>query len=122
MWDKGVILPVAGMRKQSREKMVFLRGAVAIDRYLGGEDLTSIRKELAISISRWQRWWQSFKEVVRSKDQPLPQIQERLRQPLELIEAWLKVWEKHKEKSDLALRLDLDTNPTPPAFKTSQQT
>jgi biotin operon repressor len=121
MWDKGVILPVAGMQKTSREKMLSLRGAVAVDRYLGGEDLTSIRKEMAVSTSRWQRWWQGFKEVVKSKDQPLTQIQERLHQPPELIRAWLEVWDKHKEKNDLISRLDLNNSLISPASGISQQ-
>ncbi|KYH30619.1 MAG: hypothetical protein PWR22_909 [Moorella sp. (in: firmicutes)] len=67
-WQKGVLLPVAGMKKENRQLMRNLWAALAIDRYLSGEDLTILRKNLAISTSRWQRWWQGFKELVQNQD------------------------------------------------------
>ncbi|WP_153018349.1 DUF1670 domain-containing protein, partial [Neomoorella mulderi] len=53
-WQQGVLLPVAGMKKENRQLMRNLRAALAIDRYLSGEDLTALRKDLAISTGRWQ--------------------------------------------------------------------
>jgi len=91
-WQQGVLLPVAGMKKENRRQN--LRGALAVDRYLSGEDLTAVRKDLAISTSRWQRWWQDFKELVQNQDQA-----GLLREPPELLEAWLEIWTRHREKN-----------------------
>ncbi len=71
-WQQGVLLPAAGMKKENRRQN--LRGALAVDRYLSGEDLTAVRKDLAISTSRWQRWWQGFKELVKNQSQPLAEL------------------------------------------------
>ncbi|MBC7324999.1 MAG: DUF1670 domain-containing protein [Moorella sp. (in: Bacteria)] len=108
-WQKRVLLPVAGMKKENRQLMRNLRAALAIDRYLSGEDLTALRKDLAISTSRWQRWWQGFKELVQNRDQPLAELARLLREPPELLEAWWEIWTKHREKDPgIATRLGLD--------------
>jgi hypothetical protein len=108
-WQQGVLLPVAGMKKENRQLMQNLRAALAIDRYLSGEDLTSLRKNLAISTGRWQRWWQGFKELVQNRDQPLAELARLLREPPELLEAWQEIWNRHREKDPgIATRLGLD--------------
>ncbi|CEP68892.1 Protein of unknown function DUF1670 [Moorella glycerini] len=108
-WQQGVLLPVAGMKKENRQLMRNLRAALAIDRYLSGEDLTALRKDLAISTSRWQRWWQGFKELVQNRDQPLAELARLLGEPPELLEAWWEIWTKHREKDPgIATRLGLD--------------
>ncbi|KYH30437.1 hypothetical protein MOMUL_30770 [Moorella mulderi DSM 14980] len=97
------------MKKENRQLMRNLRAALAIDRYLSGEDLTALRKDLAISTGRWQRWWQGFKELVQNRDQPLAELARLLREPPELLEAWWKIWTRHREKDPgIATRLGLD--------------
>jgi len=108
-WQQGVLLPVAGMKRTNRQLMQGLRGVLAIDRYLSGEDLTALRKDLAISTSRWQRWWQSFKELVRNQDRPLAELAGTLQEPVELLTAWREVYEDHRKKDPgLAARLGLN--------------
>lgn len=108
-WQQGVLLPVAGMKKENRQLMRNLRAALAIDRYLSGEDLTALRKDLAISTGRWQRWWQGFKELVQNRDQPLAELVRLLGEPPELLEAWWEIWTRHREKDPgIATRLGLD--------------
>lgn len=66
------------MKKASRQMMWGLRGALAIDRYLSGEDLAGLRKSLAISTSRWQRRWQHFKVETESQDRSPAELAEVL--------------------------------------------
>lgn len=102
-WQQEVLLPAAGMKKENRRQN--LRGALAIDRYLSGEDLTALRKDLAISTGRWQQWWQGFKELVQNQDLAM-------REPPELLEAWLEIWTRHREKNPgVVARLGLDQEP-----------
>lgn len=109
LWQKGAYLPVAGMKKASRQFMQGLRGTLAIDRYLSGGDLTGLRKDLAISTSRWQRWWQEFKELLKNPDQPVEKLAGVLQEPPELLEAWREVWSNHQRKDPgLSTRLGLD--------------
>lgn len=125
LWQQGAFLPVAGMKQENRQLMRGFRGVVAIDRYLSGEDLTRLRKDLAISTSRWQRWWHGFKEVVQNQDQPLEELAKLLGEPLELLEAWRETWSSHQEKDPgLTARLGLDLDQDPwlkPGGTTSRQ-
>lgn len=108
-WQQGVCLPVAGMKKENRRLMQGLRGAIAIDRYLSGADLDGLRKDLAISTSRWQRWWQGFKELVKNPDKPAGELAGLLQEPPELIDAWRKAYTSHLKKDPgLAGRLGLE--------------
>lgn len=102
-WQQGVLLPVAGMKKENRRQN--LRGALAVDRYLSGEDLSTLRKNLAISTSRWQQWWQGFKELVQNQGLAM-------REPSELLEVWWEIWTRHREKNPgVVARLGLDQEP-----------
>lgn len=123
LWQKGAYLPVAGMKKANRQFMQGLRGALAIDRYLSGADLTGLRKDLAISTSRWQRWWQNFKELVKNHDQPLEELAVSVRESLELLEAWREIWANHRKKNPgLVARLGLDqSSPEVPGSTTDRQ-
>ena len=98
LWQEGVLLPVAGMKKESRSLMKGLRAVVAIERYLEGEDLTEVRKRLGISMSRWQRWWQDFKEVARQEDKSPEELSSLLGEPKELVGALREAWKKHKDR------------------------
>jgi hypothetical protein len=106
-WQAGAWLPIAGMKGANREMMRTLRGALAIDRYLAGEDLAQIRRELAIRLTRWHRWWQDFKELVRQEINP-GSTQPLIAQPPEVLAAWQEVWKKHQEQPGLISRLALD--------------
>jgi len=92
-WEQGALLPVAGMRRENRRLMRAPRAVLALERYLQGEDLTEVRKVLAVGTGRWQRWWQDFKAALRG---------EAVRQPPEVIAAWLELATRHPE---LAARL-----------------
>jgi len=71
LWQQGVILPLSGLTKQTREQMTTYRPVLAIKRYLQGEDLTQIRRNLAVSRLTWNQWWQGFQETaVAVKENP----------------------------------------------------
>uniref|UniRef100_A0A7C3Z7A4 DUF1670 domain-containing protein n=1 Tax=Desulfobacca acetoxidans TaxID=60893 RepID=A0A7C3Z7A4_9BACT len=109
LWEKGAYLPVAGMKKANRDLMQDLRGVLVIDRYLGGGDLTAIRRELAVSISRWHRWWHDFKEMVVNGGRQVRQLPRELGTPVEVVESWRKLWVRHLEEDpSLPCRLGLD--------------
>ena len=106
-WREGVLLPVAGMKRDSRSLMRGFRAELAIDRYLSGEDLVEIRKQLAISTGRFRQWWQAFKEVVRHEDKSPEELEGLLGRPGEFIAALKRVWLKHKDKGDILTRIGL---------------
>lgn len=92
-WEQGAFLPVSGMRKENRCLMRAPRAVLALERYLQGEDLTEVRRSLAVSTSCWQRWWQEFKTVLRG---------EEVNQPPEVVKAWSELGGRYPE---LASRL-----------------
>ena len=53
LWQQGALLPLAGLTRATREQMLFPRAVLAVERYLKGEDLTLIRRELAVSRLTW---------------------------------------------------------------------
>ena len=97
LWDQGVLLPICGMTYESRKKLKLPRGVLAVKRYLLGEELTSIRRELAISRIRWQEWWRAFQEAaIRLGDDP-EVVAKDLGYPVELVEGWQSLWEEHRD-------------------------
>ncbi|MEW6458173.1 MAG: DUF1670 domain-containing protein [Bacillota bacterium] len=66
-WEQGVLLPVSGMCRENRRLMKDHRAVLALGRYLGGADPTQVRKSLAVSIRRSQRWWRDFKAVLQGR-------------------------------------------------------
>lgn len=109
LWEKGAYLPVAGMKKANRDLMQDLRSVLAIDRYLGGGDLTTIRRELAVSASRWHRWWHDFKEMVVSDGCQVTRLPREEGIPVEVAESWRRLWARHLQKDPmLPSRLGLD--------------
>jgi hypothetical protein len=61
LWQQGAKLPLAGLTRATREQMRAPRGVLAVERYLQGEELTTIRRELAVSKLQWSKWWRGFR-------------------------------------------------------------
>lgn len=98
-WDRGVLLPVCGMRRENRALMKALRAVLALELYLGGEDLNRVRQNLCISSGRWQRWWRDFKAVLRG---------EPVSQPAEVIAAWQEIGFRYRNTPELQAWLGLE--------------
>jgi biotin operon repressor len=90
-WQQGVLLPLAGMTRAAREQMRVPRAVLAVERYLRGEDLTAIRRELAVSRLQWSRWWRGFQDAVAQTPALLSDF------PAELIAGWQELWPKYRE-------------------------
>ncbi|MFW5891349.1 MAG: DUF1670 domain-containing protein, partial [bacterium] len=54
LWQNGIRCPLCGMKKDYQENMSEFRQTRALKRYLSGEDLEQIRKELFISHTMWE--------------------------------------------------------------------
>lgn len=93
-WEQGVLLPIAGMNIENRQLMQELRPVLAVKRYLEGEELDQIRKDMAISTCRWQKLWHDFKELGRTED--LEELEQQTGQPPEVLAAWKKLWQAHR--------------------------
>ncbi len=109
LWQAGALLPVTGMNKENRALMQEPRPVLALKRYLEGEDLTAIRKNLAISASRWHKLFSDFKEVGREEPLPLEEIARHTDYPIEVLTAWQKLWKQYREA--LSARVVMDKEP-----------
>ncbi len=89
-WQQGVLLPVAGMNTANRQLMHTFRPVLAVKRYLEGEELEKVRRDLAISTGRWQKIWHDFKE--------LGQTGELEHQPPEVRAALKELWQAHRHR------------------------
>jgi REP element-mobilizing transposase RayT len=69
--------------------------------------LTRIRESLAVSTSRWQRWWRDFKTLLR---------EEPVQQPPEVLTAWRELGSQHRD------RIRIDPEETPPRSATDPKT
>jgi len=94
-WQQGVILPLAGMNTENRQLMQILRPVLAIKQYLEGKELYQLRKDLAISYSRWQKLWHDFKEL--GSTATLEQLSSRTAQPLEVLKALQDLFIQHRQ-------------------------
>ena len=108
LWHKGALLPVAGMNTENRKLMQNLRSVLAVERYLKGEDLTRIRKDLAISQSHWHRLWYDFKELARNDKKTAEELENLLSQPREVITSWQKIWGQYQNDTQVKTRLGLE--------------
>lgn len=105
LWEQGATLPIAGMPRAVRAQFRGLRGALALERYLGGEDLTRIRHDLRVSYALWLRWWRGFRLAVQDPDQPAGEVARRLGQPEELVVAWRQLWTRFRDRPGVRERL-----------------
>jgi len=107
-WEAGCILPVAGMTKEHRHKMRELRPVTAVRSYLSGEDLTGIQRRLAISSTRWNQWWRSFRQTVLLGDEKSDKISEILGEPEILINGWQSIYQEFKNSPTAQERLAVE--------------
>lgn len=117
LWEVGALLPVAGMSKERRRKMRRLRPALAVECYLRGEDLTSVRRKLCCSRTAWRRWWQIFCQVGGLEGEDPEEAARRLGQPAALVRAFRELWAEVRQDarmSEKVKREGLWVLPVPP--------
>lgn len=93
------------MPRAVRERFRSLRGALAIERYLQGEDVTRIRRDLRASYPLWLRWWRGFRRTVQAGDQPAGEVARLVGQPAELVAVWQALWARWQAEPGSAERL-----------------
>ncbi|MDK2925307.1 MAG: hypothetical protein PWQ41_1081 [Bacillota bacterium] len=84
-WAEGAFLPLAGMKREHRLSLKNLRAVLALERYLAGEDLRTVRRTFALSSSRWQSIWHLACTLAARKDLPADKIAPLLGESPELI-------------------------------------
>ena len=97
LWEAGALLPVAGMSKANRELMQKPRAALAVERYLAGEDLNRVREDLALSSGRWQQLFNDFKTLSMSRQNTIAECSPKSGYPPAVLEAWQKLWTEHSD-------------------------
>ncbi len=105
LWQQGALLPLAGMTRKSRARMVVPRPVLVVDRYLGGQELTTIRRDLAISRLCWNQWWQGFQETVARATEDPKVVAEDTGYPTEWVAGWQALWEKYQDNPEARDRL-----------------
>ena len=85
LWQQGVNLPLAGLTRATREQMRAPRGVLAVERYLTGEELIAIRRELAVSKLQWSRWWRGFQDTIAGAEEDAAVLAKRIDMPAELV-------------------------------------
>ncbi len=94
--QQGARLPLAAMTKKTREHFRYLRPALAVWRYLQGEDLKTIRQTLCISQRQWQAWWNAFRQIQRYEE--AAEAAEATGYALPLVEEWREIWNHNAER------------------------
>lgn len=114
-WEQSVLLPLAGMTRQSREKLKVQRGLLAVERYLLGHDLSTLRRELAIAPPRWSYWWRAFQEIAARPEESPSRLAEQTGHNAELIAGWQELWQRYKDDPGSKERLGKPATTTLPA-------
>lgn len=83
---QGARLPLAGLSKKTRSEFKALRPALALDRYLKGEKIETIRRALAISETDFLAYLQTFYRLANSEKQSTAEIAAETATPLALVE------------------------------------
>ncbi len=105
--DQGATLPLAGMSRAQREKFRALRPALAVGRYLEGESLAAVRRDLCLSATRFRQYWKGFRQVLALKDRQEPEeIAASTSWPLALVRDWLLLLENLEVKDLPGLALE----------------
>ena len=114
LWQQGANLPLAGLTRATREQMRAPRGVLAVERYLQGEELTTIRRELAVSKLQWSKWWRSFQDTIAAEEYAAV-LAEHIDMPEELVTGWQALWQKYREHPASKERLGNRVPVSPPA-------
>ncbi len=97
LWQQGAKLPLAGLTRATREQMRAPRGVLAVERYLTGEELIAIRRELAVSKLQWNRWWRGFQDTIADAEEDTAILAKRIDMPAELVCGWQRIWGEHND-------------------------
>lgn len=112
LWQQGVNLPLAGLTRAVREQMLVPRAVLAVERYLKGDDLSAIRRELAVSWLQWNRWWRGFQDAAAGEAETailcsgFPEV---------LTLGWRELMDKYRDHPSSKERLGKPVVVKPPA-------
>lgn len=113
LWQQGVSLPLAGMTRTTREQMRVPRAVLAVERYLRGEDLTAIRRELAVSRLQWSRWWRGFQDSVAGAAEAPETVALQCGFPAQWTQLWQDLWRQYRDMKTGKERLGKAAPPAP---------
>ena len=105
LWEQGALLPLAGMTHRVRAQLRTPRAVLAMERYLAGEEVARIRRELAVSRWRWQQWWRAFQETVARTGEDADSLAARLGCPEEWVAGWQALWQGRRDEPGARERL-----------------
>jgi DNA-binding transcriptional regulator YiaG len=97
LWEQGALLPLAGMTRELREKLVTPRAVLAVDRYLAGEEVRDLRRQLGISRQRWRTWWRMFRAAAGAGEDDPAALATVLGCPELWVAGWREVWSRRRE-------------------------
>ena len=117
---QGATLPLAGLSKQTRSKFKALRPALALERYLKGERIETIRRALAISETDFLAYLQTFYRLAGSQKQSAAEIAAETAIPLPLVEDLLPL-KAGLEKLPRTKQAELDHLVLPAEYYTNYQ-
>ena len=120
LWQLGAKLPLAGLTRATREQMRAPRGVLAVERYLQGEELITIRRELAVSKLQWSKWWRGFQDTIVAEEDAAV-LAGRIDMPAELVSGWQALWQEYGEQPASKERLGKRVPVSPPAPVTSEE-
>lgn len=98
-------MPLSGLSKQTREQMTTYRPVLAIKRYLQGEDLSKLRRGLALSRLTWNQWWQGFQETAVALTENPAELAAVTGFPAHVISGWQEVYRALKTTGTAKERL-----------------
>jgi len=97
LWQQGALLPLAGLTRATREQMLFPRAVLAVERYLKGEDLTLIRRELAVSRLTWDCWWRGFQDAAARCEESAEVVSGYCGFPVHLVSGWQELFKTYRD-------------------------
>ena len=91
-----------------------------MERYLQGEELITIRRELAVIKLQWSKWWRGFQDTIAAEEDAAV-LAERIDLPEELIAGWQALWQEYGKQPTSKERLGKKVPVSPPAPVTSEE-
>lgn len=93
-WEDGIRCPLSGMASKYRQQMSEFRQARAIRRYLDGDDVKEIRKDLCISKAVWKNIYYTFFNLLDSEGS-ISELSAKFNIPEQLVEEYLDITEEY---------------------------
>lgn len=90
LWNQGVRAPLAMMNRNYRDQMTAFRHSLCMEKYLQGSSLNTVRQDLSISKSNWERICTFFRHIYYSEKR-IEDLAKELTLPVELVEEFKRI-------------------------------